>query len=420
MPITPSTSKEAQDVIAQLHAPGLADPYPLYTWLRDNAPVVYSEWHDAFLLSRFADCSRVFRDSERFQTTEHDTLLEFMPQAVEHHQYRMLFASLLDGRPLPYTPVRQLIAALLTPDVVRFIRNGMRFIRDEVLDAVAGSDDGSPIDLHEAISVPICQRALAALIGVPAEDYPRASALIPRLMRVMQAPPTQSALTEAKNAFGELADYVAELLAHSRKSPQGNLVTMMATGGPNGAPLTDDEIRTTLITLWATGLEKAVLTIDLAVLAVLRQPRLVDWVRDEETAAAFVDELYRWDSPGQISTSPRYTAGDIELDGYEIPAGAEVRMLLGAANRDPLAYPDPDRLSPSRIGPPPLMSGAGFQLCVGTSLARLQMCVLLPGLIERFPDLHLAGEPVWRGSMPLRELRSIPVRLKETAALTAS
>jgi cytochrome P450 len=91
-------------------------------------------------------------------------------------------------------------------------------------------------------------------------------------------------------------------------------------------------------------------------------------------------------------------------------------MLLGAANRDPQAYPDPDRLAPSRIGPTPLMSGAGFNLCVGTSLARLQMCVLLPGLLERFPELHLAGDPVWRRSMPLRELRSIPVRLRLGAA----
>jgi cytochrome P450 len=412
MPANQSTYREAQDVIAALHAPGLEDPYPLYTWLRENAPVVHSEWHDAYLLSRFADCTTVFRDSELFHTTEHDTLLEFMPQAVVHQQYRMLFASLLDGKPLPYTPIRQLIATMLTPDVVRYIRDGMRDIRDEVLAAVAAADDGRPIDLHNAISVPICQRALAALIGVPEADFARASKLIPHMMQVMQAAPTQAALVEAQDAFTALADYMTELLAHSRKSPGSNLVTLMSHDGPHGPALSDDEIRTTLLTLWATGLEKSVITIDTAVLAVLRQPRLIDWVRDEETAAAFVDELYRWDSPGQISTSPRYVAADTEIDGYPIPAGAEVRMLLGAANRDPLAYHEPGRLQPSRIGPTAMMSGAGFQLCVGTSLARLMMCILLPGLVERFPELHLAGEPVWRGSLPLRELRSIPVRLR--------
>src|SRR6266545_5788993 len=105
MPLKQSITREAQGIIAQLHAPGLADPYPLYTWLRENAPVVYSEWHEAYLVSRFADCERIFRSPEVFTTSEYDTLMEFMPQAIEQQEYRSLFASLLDGNPLPYTPI---------------------------------------------------------------------------------------------------------------------------------------------------------------------------------------------------------------------------------------------------------------------------------------------------------------------------
>src|SRR5262249_55295826 len=132
----------------------------------------------------------------------------------------------------------------------------------------------------------------------------------------------------------------------------------------------------------------------------------------EEIASAFVDELYRWDCPAQISTSPRYAASDVELaGGYVVPAGAEVRMLLGAANRDPEAYPEPDQLLPSRLGPDPLLSGAGSLPCIGTGLARLQLCLTMPHLLERFPELTLAGEPRWRRTLPLREPRSIPVRL---------
>ena len=414
MPIDQSITREAQDVIAELQKPGVADPYPLYTWLRDNAPVVYSERHDAYLLSRYADCAQAFRAPDQFRNAEHDTLMELMPQSVEHQTYRVLFASLMDGRPLPYTPIRRLIATLLTPDVVRYIRNGMRQICDDVLDAVAAADDGGLIDLHSAVSVPISERALSALIGASA-GRPQADKLVPRMLETMQVTPTQSALAEATAAFQAVADHVADLLAESRVSPRSDLSTMMALGGEASARLSDDEIRTTLITLWAAGFEKAVITIDSAVLAMLRRPELVDWVRDEETAAAFVDELSRWDSPGQISTSLRYAVSDIEFGGHVVPAGAGVRALLGAANRDPAAYPEPDRLQPGRTGPAPLISGAGFQLCVGTSLARLQMCILLPALIERFPDLHLVGEPVWHRSMPLREFRSIPVRLGQFA-----
>jgi cytochrome P450 len=132
-----SISQEAQDVIARLQAPGMVDPYPLYAWLRENAPVVHSEWHDAYLVSRYADCARVFRSPHEFSSVEHDTLMELMPQSVEHQEYRALFSSLLGGKPLPYTPIRQLITALLTPDVVRYIRDGMRRIRDAVLAVMA-------------------------------------------------------------------------------------------------------------------------------------------------------------------------------------------------------------------------------------------------------------------------------------------
>jgi cytochrome P450 len=411
-----SIAREAQDVIARLHEPGMADPYPLYTWLRENAPVVYSEWHDAYLLSRYTDCARAFRAPQQFTSDEYDTLMELMPQSVEPQAYRGLFSSLLDGKPLPYTPIRRLIGALLTPDVVRYIRDGMRRISDDVMDVVAEADDGNPVDLHNAISMPVGQRALAALVGGADAEQPQVAKLVPQLLKVMQAAPTRSALADATAAFTALADFVAELLAKRRESPQKDLATMMVLGGT----LSDDEIRTTLITLWAAGFEKAVAMIDAAVLALLRQPELIDWVRDEETAAAFVDELSRWDSPGQLSTSPRYAASEIELSGGVVPAGAEVRMLLGAANRDPDIFIEPDRLLPSRIGPTPLVSGAGFQLCVGTSLARLQMCVLLPGLVERFPELQLTGTPEWRRSMPVREFRMIPVRLGEHAGRRSS
>src|SRR5215213_7989485 len=179
MAIQQSIVREAQDVIGALLAPGLADPYPLYGWLRENAPVVYSERHGAYLLSRYDDCELAYRSPQLFRSDENDTLLELLPQAVEHQEYRRLFASLVGG-PLPYTPLRRMIAQLLTPDVVRFIRDGMRRISDGVLTAVAAADDGSPVDLHTAISVPVAERSLSALIGVPAGDMPEATALVRR------------------------------------------------------------------------------------------------------------------------------------------------------------------------------------------------------------------------------------------------
>jgi cytochrome P450 len=417
MSVDNSTVREAQNVIAQLLAPGLKDPYPLYSWLRDNAPVVYSERHDAYLLSRFADCALAFRSPLLFRTPEHDTLMELLPQTVEYEPYRALFSSLVDGTPQPYAPLRRRLGQLLTPDVVRYIRDVMRRVSDEVLDSVAAADDGTPVDLHSALSVPIGELSIATLLGVQPADLPEATKLMRRLLRLMEAAPTQSGLTAATTAYRALADFVADLLADSRRSPGGNLVTMLAHGKDGQAQLTDDQIRTVLITLWGGAVEKAVITLDNAALAVLRRPDLVEWLRDEEIASAFVDELYRWDGPAQISTSPRYAVGDVEMSGgHVVPAGAEVRMLIGAANRDPEAYPQPTMLLPSRVGPDPLLSGAGFLPCVGTGLARLQLCITMPHLLDRFPELSLAGEPVWRRALPLREPRSVPVRLGVGAA----
>jgi cytochrome P450 len=417
MPIDQSTVREAQNVIGQLLAPGVKDPYPLYSWLRDNAPVVYSERHDAYLLSRFADCTLAFRSPLLFRTPEHDTLMELLPQTVEYQPYRALFSSLVGGVPEPYGPLRRNLGRLLTPDAVRYIRDVMRQVSDGVLDSLAAADDGTPVDLHSALSVPIGEVSMATLVGVQPADLPEATKLMRQLLRLMEAAPTPSGLAAATTAYRALADFLADLIAENRRSPQGNLVSTLVLGRGEASQEIDDQIRTILITLWGGGVEKAVITLDNAALAVLRQPDLVDWLRDEEIATAFVEELYRWDGPAQISTSPRYAVGDVELSGgHVVPAGAEVRMLLGAANRDPEAYPEPDQLLPSRTGPDSLLSGAGFLPCVGTGLARLQLCITMPHLLDRFPELSLAGEPVWRRALPLREPRSVPVRLGVGAA----
>jgi cytochrome P450 family 114 len=406
----------ADDVIAKIVAIGQPDPYPYFTWLREHAPVVYSSHFRAYMLSRHADCERVLKSPADFRSIEQDTLHELFPQAGEHEAYRILFTSLVNTNPPTHTRLRRLVNRAFSPRRINDMHDRISEICTDLLDQV--DDDlrsGSDVDLHRRISVPLPLRVLALLLGVPDDDYRRLADLVPRMLHIMEANPSAEALAGADAAFGEFGEYLDALIAARRDEPTDDLVSALVRAGADGDRLTTDELKTTVITLWAAGFETPAITIDCGVMLLITRPELRSWMADEESALRFTDEVLRWDTPGQISTGRRYSVNDVEIAGVAIPAGAQVRLLLGSANRDPEAYDDPDTFNPGRTGPAAIAFGAGPHYCIGAGLARLQMAILLPELFRRYPTLTLATPPRRRRSMPLRDFASITVRVGNPA-----
>jgi cytochrome P450 len=415
MQVESAIQRHANDILAQLMTSGEVDPYPLYGWLREKAPVFYSEQVGAYMLSRYADCERVLKDHRTFRSVDQSVVAEMFPQATVHEAYRLLLSAIVAQNPPAHTRLRQLVSREFTPRRVEGLRPGIERICDELLDEAAEAmHDGAVVDLHATVSMPLPLRVLAELLGVPPGDLPALSVLVPKMLHVVNPAATATEIQEASAAFREFGAYLEEMIAVRRRTPSDDLISALVTARQADSDrLSDDELRTMLFALWAAGFETPAIAVDNGVLTLLRQPEHAGGLADRAAAQDFIDELFRWETPGSISTSRRYATEAVNFGGYELPAGAQVRLLLNAANRDPLAYPDPDRFDPgrTRTAPTSLAFGAGIHFCLGAGLARLEITILLRKLTERLPGLQLAGEPVRRRSIPLRDFSSFNVCL---------
>jgi cytochrome P450 len=283
----------------------------------------------------------------------------------------------------------------------------MERVTADVLDGVAERlRSGEAVDVHDMISLPLPLRVMGLLFGVPDSDLRFLEGLVRRILSVVDPNATTESMNNADEAVGEFDSYLAALIARSRADPRDDVLSALIADKDG---LSDEELRTMIITLWGGGYETTAIGIDNCVLTMLRYPDQAALLRDYDTAFSFVDELLRWESPAQISVKRRYAPEAVDFGGCTLPKGSQVRLLLGAANRDPQAYEDPDRFDPSRSGPPSLAFGGGSHFCGGTLLARTEIVIVMNQLVHRLPGLRLTAEPVRMGSIHLRGFESFLV-----------
>jgi len=411
---TVPSAEAAPDVLVQLLTPAARDnPYPIYGWLRDNAPV-YRSTFGPHLISRFSGCEYVLKNAELFPGAPEDTFTQIFPQAAQHQAFQILITSLVGSNPPKHTRLRHLVGRDFTMRRVENMRPAIEQLADRLLDEVAERlSAGEVVDLHSSLSLAMPLHVIAELVGVPEEDRRELAVNVPQMMNVVDPTATPEAVQAADEAFARLGAYFDGLITLRRAQPRDDLASALVSAHDNDSDrLTDEELRTLLFTLWSAGFETTATAIDSAVVTLLTHPEQGHWLKDPEGAKAFVEEALRFDPPVQVAPGIRFAAKDVEVDGCQVPAGAQVRLLIGAALRDPRAYPDPDQFDPSRSGPQPLSFGAGIHYCLGAGLSRLEMAILLPKLHERLPGLRLAGEPARRRSMPLRDFDALTVTLQ--------
>lgn len=400
------------DVLIQLMGESAReDPYPIYSWLREKAPV-YPSMFGATLISRFDDCLFVMKDAELFPGANEDELARSFPQAIEHPAFEVLVTALVGCNPPKHTRLRHLVGREFTARRVAGLKADIEQITDGLLDRVEQQlADGGTVDLHRMVSVPVPLHVIAELVGVPEADRAELAVEVPQMMNVVDPTASPAAVQAADDAFANLGRYFDHLIAERRAKPREDLVSALVSEHDVDADrLSDAELRNLLFTLWAAGFETTATAIDNAVLTLMRYPDSGSWLESADGADAFIEEVLRFDPPVQVAPGIRFAARDCEVGGHAITAGTQVRLMLGAALRDPLAYDDPDRFDPARKGPQPFSFGAGIHYCLGAGLSKLEMAVLLPKLRARLPGLRLAAPPQRRRSIPLRDFESLVVR----------
>jgi cytochrome P450 len=399
------------DEIDLLDPAFLADPYPVYHRLRTEDPV-HRHPFGFYALTRYEDVSAFLRDP-RFGKSGYQALFEqrFGPSP----DGRWLPLSMLFRDPPDHTRLRALVSKAFTPRVVETLRPHIQGIVDRLLGDAVGA---GRIEVIEDLAYPLPVTVISELMGVPAGDNETVkgwSRDVARALDAIALPVEPDVIERGRQSTRAMSSYFRELAAERRRRPGDDLLSGLVEAEEAGDRLTEPELLGTCVLLYVAGHETTVNLVGNGVLALLRHPverrRLQD---DPSLLPHAVEELLRYDGP--VQRTGRMAMKDVEIGGVPIPAGSLVLGILGAANRDPAQFPDPDRLDLGRAEPRHLGFGSGIHYCLGASLARLEAQVALGTLMRRFPSLSLDEErPAWRPSSTLRGLEALRVTLGPTS-----
>jgi unspecific monooxygenase len=311
---------------------------------------------------------------------------------------------MMENEPPAHTRLRRLVAGAFNRGHVERIRPRVRELAAGLLDEV----DPSRFDVVGAYAEPLPVLVIAELLGVPVALAPRLRAWSQAIVRMYEVAPDEGTVRAAVTAATEFADVIRELARERARRPCDDLISDLvraqAEGGADGPTrLTEDEVVASAVLLLNAGHEASVNVFGNGLVAMLRAGR----VPAPGQVATCVEEMLRFDSALQLfertATEPAIV-GDVTVE-----PGQKIAALLGAANRDPAVFADPDRFRPDREPNPHLAFGAGLHFCLGAPLARMELVESLTLLLHRVPCLRLAEEPVSRGTFVLRGYTSVLV-----------
>jgi len=408
-----SPALDRADELVQLDERFMADPHALYEMLRRDRPVTKARLSNGpriWLVTRYGDVRAALTDPRLAKDSA--GLADVFDRRMPGDQPRVRFGQelsvhMLNADPPDHTRLRKLVSRGFTGRAIAGLRPRIETIATELADAMAVSmATGDAVDLVDEFAFPLPMTVICEILGVPGarrNDFRRWSNTL-----LSAAPVEQRAAAAA--AMGE---YLKRLVADKREHPGEDMLSAIVAAGEDADQLSGGEAVSMAFLLLVAGHETTVNLIGNGVLALLRNPDQRARLRaDQSLLPAAVEEFLRLDSPVNLATM-RFTAEPVTIAGVEIPAGEIVLLALGSANRDPARYDHPDELD-LRRDTSNLAFGHGIHHCLGAPLARLEGEIAFRVLLERFPDLALAGLPgelVWRNSTLFRGLTRLPVRL---------
>jgi cytochrome P450 len=415
------TDLEPLEPLFNPFAPGYTDdPYPALRRLRAEDPV-HEHPFGFWVLSRHEDVSALLRSansvdyrnsaegsSARLQA---DALISAAGPATGDtlDAYGM---SMLDRDPPDHTRLRGLVSKVFTPRSVAALEPFVTELVDAALDRLAGAGTA---DLIETLAFPIPFAVISRMLGIPETDHARIRVLSGLLVRTLEPIGDPDLLMEINHARLEMQDIVRGLIAYKRGHPGEDLLTALIAAEQDGDRLSDEELVAQVVLLYIAGHETTVNLIGNGTLALLNAPEELKKLRESPRLAAnAVEEMLRYDSP--VQQSRRIILEPYEVGGKVIPRGAFVIAGLASANRDEAYWgPDAGQVRLERANARNHVAfGGGPHHCLGAALARLEGRVAVERMAVRFPDLALAGEPVWNGRINLRGLARLPVTVGET------
>lgn len=391
---------------ADLPASFCADPYPTYRALRAIAPVHRCR-DGTWFLTRYRDLDRIYRDRTRFSS---DKRQAFAPKfgtgspLYEHHTTSLVF-----NDPPYHTRIRRQVVGALTPHVLKGMEPGVAALVDRLLDAAERKGE---FDLIEDFAAAIPVEVIGNLLRVPHDERGPLRAWSLAILGALEPvlTPEQQALGD--RSVEEFLAYLRGLVADRRRHPGGDddMLSRLIREETAAEPLRELELLHNCVFLLNAGHETTTNLIGNALQLLLTHPDELRRLRETpRLIGTAVEECLRYESPNQLGN--RLVVERAEIDGQVLEPGDYLHLCIGAANRDPEEFPEPDRFDIGRTPNRHLAFAAGAHACAGMSVARLEGQIAIPRIFERFATLRLAGPPVRSRRVRFRGFTSLPAAI---------
>jgi cytochrome P450 len=397
----------------------LADPYPLYRAVRAEA-AVWRGPQGQWLLTRYGDVVAALHDPRLSSATLGDLgrANDFPEplQAAVRAMMRPLQTFMVSQDPPEHTRLRGLVNKALTPHAVQAMLPMIQARVDTLVDVVVARTDPATgtgrCDIISDFAFRLPVTIVGVLLGLPEADHDRFREWafdLSVLWGPTNVPDVEERVRRCEASVAALAALFERIIGERRAAPGSDLISGMIAAAAHGIRLTDEELIWNCVLMLLAGHETVTDLIGNGLLALMRFPE--QWRKLRSNPALVpdaVDELLRYDAPFQFMQ--RAAREDLEIAGTKIAAGERLWLMLGAANRDPDVFPDPDRLDVTRTHSHQIAFGQGIHFCPGAPLARIEGQIAFTALVRRFAELRLATDRlVWLPKLPNRGLQALPV-----------
>ncbi|OAJ54084.1 cytochrome P450 [Paraburkholderia ginsengiterrae] len=408
----PATASDAATLardfdLRHLNPAFYADPYPVYHALRAHEPVKRMPDGSVFL-TRFRDVQAVYRDPKTFSS---DKTVEFKPKYGDSPLYAHHTTSLVFNDPPRHTRVRKLIAGALTARAIAAMEPGLVRLVDGLLDAAA---ERGRIDLIGEFASAIPIEIIGNLLDVPSAERAPLRDWSLAILGALEPSLTEAQLERGNRAVSEFIDYLRGLVARRRREPgdpQHDVLTRLIQGEAGGEQLSEAELLQNCIFILNAGHETTTNLIGNGLVTLTQWPdERAALLHEPSLIESAVEECLRFESSNQLGN--RMTTVDADIGGVALARGTPVTLCIGAANRDPEQFADPDRFDIRRDPNRHLAFGFGIHQCAGLSLARLEARIAIGRFVQRFPGYRLNGEPIRGGRVRFRGFAAVPVELE--------
>ena len=391
------------------------NPYPTYRALRENEPVKRMP-NGSYFLTRYDDLVTAYKNTKAFSS---DKKKEFAPKYGDSLLYEHHTTSLVFNDPPAHTRVRRLIMGALSPRAIAEMEGDLIRLVDGLLDAIqAKSDEKGGFDLIGDFAAAIPIEVIGNLLDVPHDERGPLRDWSLAILGALEPVIGPEAFARGNNAVKDFLAYLETLVARRRAkagnkpgNPERDVLTRLILGESDGERLTAKELLHNCIFLLNAGHETTTNLIGNGLVALLAHPaekqRLIG---DPSLIRTAIEEMLRFESSNQLGN--RMIVEEVELGGVTMQAGTPVTLCIGAANRDPAQFPDPESFDIGRTPNRHLAFATGAHQCAGMALARLEAAIAISHFLARFPDYALNGEPVRGGRVRFRGFLSVPCTIE--------